>query len=114
MGLIAIPKQLLVDTVKHKVTSTQDKMGKKSFSSEQTFRNVRFTVRNAYGSKSSGDINNATVAKLYYDVVNSTGMIIVPKKGDIIQANGQDYTVNIVEIAREFGDKIHHYRLVMA
>lgn len=105
----AIPKRLLIHTVKLQRTISKDRWGEGKTDNGIKLEKVRIEP----SSRIVRDKNSAEVqlaATLFYDCKNSVPRDFVFKEDDIILFNGQKLRVQVIEPLYD-NNKLHHYEL---
>lgn len=105
----AIPKKLLIHTVRLQRTVSKDRWGEGKTDNGIKLEKVRIEP----SSRIVRDKNSAEVqlaATLFYDCRNSTPRDFVFKEDDIILFNGQKLRVQVIEPLYD-ENTLHHYEL---
>lgn len=105
----AIPRKLLIHTVKRCTEINKDRWGKGELSEEITLERVRMEPSGkVIRDKSGAEVQLA--ATLFYDCKNSYPEDITFYLDDIIMFNGQKFQVRDIEPLYD-ERKLHHYEL---
>lgn len=105
----AIPKKLLIHTVKLQRITSKDRWGEENQKDEFKLEKVKIEP----SSRIVRDKNSAEVqlsATLFYDCRNSVPRGFSFKEDDIILFNGQKHRVQVIEPLYD-SNKLHHYEL---
>ena len=107
--MMAIPKKLLIHTVKLQRTIDKDRWGEVKKDGGITLMQVRVEPSSRIvRDKNSAEIQLA--ATMFYDCRNSIPRNLSFKEDDIILFNGQKFRVQVIEPLYD-GSKLHHYEL---
>ena len=105
----AIPKKLLIHTVRLQRTISKDRWGEGKTSNEVELEKVRIEPSGRIvRDKNSAEVQLA--ATLFYDCRNSMPKDFVFKEDDIILFNEQKLRVQVIELLYD-GNRLHHYEL---
>jgi hypothetical protein len=105
----AIPKKLLIHTVRLQRTIGKDRWGEGKTDGGVKLDKVRIEPSSRIvRDKNSAEIQLA--ATMFYDYRNSIPRNFVFKEDDIILFNGQKFRVHLIEPLYD-GNRLHHYEL---
>lgn len=107
--MMAIPKKLLIHTVRLQRIIDKDRWGESKKNSGLTLEKVRVEPSNRIvRDKNSAEVQLAAI--LFYDCKNSVPKNFAFNEDDIILFNGQKLRVQVIEPLYD-ENKLHHYEL---